>query len=214
MCNLYHHSVSASELKRFAAGLDLPVSTTAAQSNFEPGFVGADSDGPIIAVEGGELVVRERRWGFPSWSEKGKPITNIRNLNSSWWKGANGEYISKSQYRCLVPFNRFAEWDKAKRGNAWFEVHADFPCFAGFWRPWHGERLKNVDGKKRRERTVDDWELYAFMTTEPNPTVAAIHPKAMPAIIATAEEARQWLDAESGSFELQRPLDDALVSIR
>ncbi|MGB3723286.1 MAG: SOS response-associated peptidase family protein, partial [Pacificimonas sp.] len=179
--------------------------------NFAPNYVGADSDGPVIAVEDGQLVVRVRRWGFPAWADKGKPITNIRNLESTWWRGANGEYISKPEYRCLVPFDRFAEWDSTMKANAWFTVDAEFPCFAGFWRPWHGERLKAVEGKKRRQREVDGWELFAFMTTEPNKTVAAVHPKAMPAIITTAADAKRWLTAEPGSLDLQRLLPDDMM---
>ena len=186
MCNLYHHSVGAADLTVFANGLGVPLSASASKSNFEPGFVGADGDGPVLAMVDGALTFSYRRWGFPSWKDGGKPITNIRNLDSSWWRGANGEYISQPEYRCLVPFDRFAEWDAANKRNAWFTVDTAFPCFAGFWRPWNGERLKSVEGKKRRERKVDDWELFAFMTTEPNETVAAVHPKAMPAIIDNA----------------------------
>ena len=212
MCNLYRHKISSAELTAFAEALQIPTGAGFAKGNFEPDYVGADADGPVLAVEDGELVMRTRRWGFPSWKDGGKPITNIRNLDSSWWKGANGEYISKPEYRCLVPFDSFAEWDAAEKGNAWFTIDADLPCFAGFWRPWHGERLKEIEGKKRRQREVDDWELFAFMTTEPNDTVAAIHPKAMPAIITTASEAKSWLAAEEGSLALQRPLPDGMVS--
>ena len=212
MCNLYYHSVSASELKRFGEQLGYSLAPDTDRRNFAAEYVGADSNGPVLSIEDGQLVARQRRWGFPAWAEKGKPITNIRNLDSSWWRGVNGEYISKPEYRCLVPFDRFAEWDSAAKANAWFTVDADFPCFAGFWRPWRGERLKAIEGQKRRQREEDDWELFAFMTTEPNTTVAAVHPKAMPAIITTAEEGRRWLDAEPDSLDLQRPLPDDMVT--
>ncbi len=211
MCNLYHHSVGASDLTVFAKEIGAPLSASATESNFEPGFVGADSDGPVLVMEDGYLTVRKRRWGFPSWKNEGKPITNIRNLDSSWWLGANGQYISQPEYRCMVPFDRFAEWDGANKRNAWFEVDTPFPCFAGFWRPWRGERLKSVEGKKRRERIVNGWELFAFLTTEPNETVAAVHPKAMPAILTTPDEAKLWLSATSESLGLQRSLPDEAV---
>lgn len=214
MCNLYHHSVSAADLKLFAQGFGKPLSAETAKSNFEAGYVGADSDGPVLVIENGALTMRTRRWGFPSWKDGGKPITNIRNLDSNWWRGANGEYIDKPEYRCLVPFDRFAEWDSSAKRNAWFEVDATLSFFAGFWRPWNGERLKAIEGQKRRSREVDDWQLYAFMTTEPNATVAAIHPKAMPVILTTTVEAKKWLTAAPDSLKLQRPLSDGLVSYR
>ena len=55
-------------------------------------------------------------------------------------------------------------------------------------------------------------ELFAFLTTEPNATIAPIHPKAMPVILTTAAEVDLWLAADAQqALELQRPLpDDAL----
>ena len=49
-------------------------------------------------------------------------------------------------------------------------------------------------------------------TTEPNATVAPIHPKAMPVILTTPAEVDLWLAAVAPTaLELQRPLsDDAL----
>lgn len=212
MCNLYHHSVSAAALKLFAQDLGTPLAAQTAVSNFEADYVGADADGPVLVIEDGALKMRMRRWGFPSWKDGGKPITNIRNLDSTWWRGANGDYIEKPEYRCLVPFDRFAEWDSTAKRNAWFEVDAAMAFFAGFWRPWTGERLKAIEGKKRRSREVGQWELFAFLTTEPNETVAAIHPKAMPAIITTADQAQEWLSASADSLNLQRPLPDNMVT--
>lgn len=81
----------------------------------------------------------------------------------------------KAEFRCLVPFSRFAEWDTVSKRNAWFEIDTPQSFFAGIWRPWSGERLATVEGKKRRERQTLEWELYAFLTTDPNLTVAAIH---------------------------------------
>ena len=191
----------------------MPIEKQSAQANYEPAFVGADSDGPIIAVEEGELVVRTRRWGFPAIRDGTKPITNIRNLNSRWWQNLNRDYVFEPAHRCLIPFAAFAEWDASHKRNAWFEIDAAFPCFAGIWRPWHGERLVKVEGKERRERRTQDFELYAFLTAEPNGTVAAIHPKAMPAILTEPDEMLRWLSGGEDSFDLQRPLPDEMVSL-
>ncbi|MGB6231144.1 MAG: SOS response-associated peptidase family protein, partial [Litorimonas sp.] len=154
-----------------------------------------------------------KRWGFPAIRNRAKPITNIRNLESSWWRGANGEYLMQPEYRCLVPFSAFAEWNREEKGNSWFEIDSEAPMFAGIWRPWTGERLAEVQGKKRRQRREQDWQLYAFLTTEPNSIVAPIHPKAMPVILTTPEECEQWMAGGEDSLALQRPLPDALVSL-
>jgi len=209
MCNLYRQDVSQSKITSFLEPSQLRLSENARGRNVEAGYVGADQDGPVLVNAGdGRLDIVTKRWGFPAIRDGAKPITNIRNLESSWWKGANGEYIREPEYRCLVPF---AAFHREEKGNAWFEVNSDAPMFAGVWRPWNGERLTEVAGKKRRQRQVHDWNLYAFLTTEPNAVVAPIHPKAMPVILTTPEECERWMGGGEESLDLQRPLADNMV---
>ncbi|MEM6409899.1 MAG: SOS response-associated peptidase family protein [Pseudomonadota bacterium] len=211
MCNLYRHELATAEAAAIAKEIGSKFDDRSRGLNIEPGYVGADGDGPVLSVVKGELGIHRRRWGFPPIREGAKPITNIRNLKSSWWRGANREFLMDSPHRCLVPFKAFAEWSVADKENAWFEVDAEMPCFAGIWRPWHGERLKEIEGKKRRQREVDDFELFAFLTTEPCETVAKVHPKAMPVILTTANERARWLSGGEDTLDLQRPLDNGLV---
>ena len=79
-------------------------------------------------------------------------------------------------------------------------------AFAGLWASWRGVRGPKsapVDGHH---------ELFGFLTTEANPVVGPIYPKAMPVILLTPEEIEVWLEADIGdAVALQRPLpDDAL----
>jgi hypothetical protein len=49
------------------------------------------------------------------------------------------------------------------------------------------------------------YDIYAFLTTEPNAEVGAIHPKTMPVILTRPEEVETWTTA---------PPDDALIARR
>jgi len=52
------------------------------------------------------------------------------------------------------------------------------------------------------------------MTTEPNAEVGAIHPKATPVIVTTAEAIHLWLTAPAQqALSLQRPLRDGAHGI-
>jgi putative SOS response-associated peptidase YedK len=78
---------------------------------------------------------------------------------------------------------------------------------AGIWKvAWMCER-----NLKEGETTND---LYAFLTTEPNREVGAVHPKAMPVILTTPEEVDLGLTAPiEKALSLQRPLVDGALTI-
>ena len=57
-------------------------------------------------------------------------------------------------------------------------------------------------------------ELFGFLTTEANAIIAPIHPKAMPVILMTPEEADLWLSAEAyDALALQPSLADDVLRI-
>jgi putative SOS response-associated peptidase YedK len=108
--------------------------------------------------------------------------TNIRNTDSKHWKRWLGV-----ENRCVVPFTSFREFNKAAGGDIWFALDDSrlLAFFAGLWTNWNSVRKV-----KEGEATND---LFAFLTTEPNAEVSAIHPKAMPVILRTTDEIERWL---------------------
>jgi putative SOS response-associated peptidase YedK len=107
-------------------------------------------------------------------------VTNVRNVKFPHWRRWLGV-----ERRCVVPFTSFSENELLPDGSrppVWFAFDETRPLafFAGIWTRWTSVR------KVKEGETTND--LFAFLTTEPNKVVGAIHPKAMPAILTTAEE--------------------------
>jgi putative SOS response-associated peptidase YedK len=130
--------------------------------------------------------------------------TNIRNVNSKHWKRWLGV-----ENRCVVPFTSFSEFNKEAGGDIWFAFDEDRPLafFAGLWVP----QWTSVRKVKEGETTTD---LYAFLTTDANAEVGAIHPKAMPVILRTQDEIERWMTAPvEDALKLQRPLPDGSLKI-
>ncbi|TXM66542.1 SOS response-associated peptidase family protein [Methylobacterium sp. WL120] len=165
---------------------------------------------PVVRMREGERTLAMMRWGMPSpeFALKGKKVdagvTNVRNTRSPHWR----RWL-KPHHRCLVPLTSFSEFNAKAGGDIWFALGDDRPlaCFAGILLDGWKSVRKVKDGE-----TVDD--LYAFLTTEPNAEVGEIHPKAMPAILTTADEHETWLSAEwPEAAKLQRPLRDGALKV-
>ena len=79
--------------------------------------------------------------------------------------------------------------------------------FAGLWVPgWESVR------KVKDDLTKDD--LFAFLTTDPNDVVGAVHCKAMPVVLTTLAEVELWLTAPwNDAKALRRPLPDGVLEI-
>lgn len=72
------------------------------------------------------------------------------------------------------------------------------------------------DGLQDRTASLGETtnDLYAFLTTEANAEVFAIHPKAMPVILTTPDEVETWMTAPAEeALKLQRPLPDGALKI-
>ena len=205
MCNLYNQTKAQDAMRQLFAPLPLLDHL----GNLPPlEGIYPDYPAPIIrdSADGREMVMG--RWGMPSpaFAIKDKKtdrgVTNVRNTKSAHWRRWLGP-----AHRCLVPVTRFAEPRGPGKGNAWFALADGGPMFfAGIWTQWTSTR-KIKDGE-----TTDD--LYAFLTTEPNAEVGAIHPKAMPVILTERDEWEMWLTAPwAAAAALQRSLPDGSLQI-
>ncbi|MDI7776606.1 SOS response-associated peptidase [Asticcacaulis sp. EMRT-3] len=209
MCNLYSMTSNKDAIRELARFMK----ATSAVDNLQAmPAIFANGWGPVVrnTSEGRELAMT--RWGMPSpkFALEGKSydsgVTNVRNTASPHWR----RYLGVES-RCVVPATSFCEPDQASgsKQNTWFALDETRPLFffAGIWTPQWTSVRKMKDGE-----TTDD--LYAFLTTEANAEVKAIHPKAMPVFLRNAEEVETWLTAPTEeALKLQRPLPDAALKI-
>src|SRR3984893_687635 len=92
--------------------------------------------------------------------------------------------------------------------TVWFAFDETRPVafVAGIWTRWTSVR------KVKEGETTND--IFAFLTTEPNKEVGAIHPKAMPVILTAREEIDVWMKVPAEeALKLQRSLPDSSLKI-
>src|SRR5256714_4256539 len=227
VCNLYSITTNQAAIIALFRVINRYVGNLAPMPGVFP-----DYKAPIVRNGPGGRELATARWGMPSSSKalmdatkkrceklqaKGKPVdfkellrmepdggtTNIRNVKSKHWTRWLGV-----ENRCVVPFNSFSKFNKSEGGDIWFALDETRPlaCFAGIWTNWTSVR------KVKEGETTND--LYAFLTTDANAEVGAIHPKAMPVILTTPEEVETWMTAPpEQALKLQRPLPDGSLQI-
>jgi len=190
VCNLYSMTKSREALTAYVRAMR-------DRTGNQPPLPAIFPDQLAPVVRTGKDGVREivtMRWGFPPPASGKRPVTNIRNLNSSYWRG----WLDQPRFRCLVPATSFVEYtDSQPKVAHWFALSDERPlfCFAGVWRPWTGER-----GKEEGEH-----HLFAFLTTEANALTKPVHAAAMP-VMLTGEALDTWLEgAANDALALARP---------
>jgi putative SOS response-associated peptidase YedK len=170
----------------------------------------------VVRMGDDGAFVDSMKWGVPLTLPGKRPgttvtkqVTNVRNLDSPFWRGM----LVRPEQRCLVPFTRFAEpVIGGGRAEHWFSIK-DSPvaAFAGVWRIAAPATQSGLDfGSAGAEPE----KVFAFLTCEPNPLVAPLHPKAMP-VILHPEEYQTWLSAEwSEAKALVQPFPSQLMGVR
>jgi putative SOS response-associated peptidase YedK len=194
MCNLYRMTATVDEMRRVFGSFE------GDRDNLPPfGEIYPNYKAPVLRRNGSGLKLEMMTWGFPGpQAAGGRPVTNVRNLKSPFWRSA----LKEPSRRCLVPVTQFCEWtaqpdpETMRKRKVWFG-HTDEPvfAFAGIWR-------------------LDEEASYmSFLTCEPNVTVGAIHPKAMPVMLDRNSFSR-WLDDDHlSACELAVPYVDEKVMV-
>jgi len=199
VCNLYTMTATVDEIRRVFGDFAGDRTNLPPFDEIYPG-----RPAPVLRREGAGLRLETMNWGFPGpAAAKGRPVTNIRNLDSPFWRSA----LNIVERRCIVPVTRFCEWTaepdpatKRKR-KVWFglqpgEIEEEpLFAFAGLWRPGEGG------------------PYMAFLTCAANAVVGAVHPKAMP-VMLRPDDALAWLDRpRESACALALPFADADMRI-
>lgn len=127
----------------------------------------------VVRQMGGQRFLDVMHWGFPPPAGARAPVTNVRNLSSPYWRST----LANPERRCLIPASDFCEWqgEAGRKVARWFSVPGQpIFAFAGIWRP------------------TEAGPVFAMLTCDANPLVAAVHPKAMPVILHYEDHAT-WL---------------------
>lgn len=174
-----------------ALGLDAESAATTDRHNIAPG----SAITALHATSSG-IAAFQPRWGF------------LANASGALLANARAETLAQKptfrdafrRRRCLVPATGFFEWEKRGRARLpWlFRLCGDAPlAFAALW-----------------EQAPDDDARVVIVTTSPNSLMAPIHDR-MPALLATPDTCRAWLDPranEAALSALLSPIDATMMT--
>ncbi len=203
MCNLYSMTKSQKAILELTRAMADSAGNLPVMDEIFPDFLA-----PVVfeGVSGRELT--RMRWGLPGPDlSSGRPVTNVRNTASPYWRRWLGV-----EHRCLVMVDAFCEWadTKPRKTPVWFALDGDRKlfAFAGIWTRWTGTRGTKAEPVSGVHR------LFGFLTAAPNAEVRAVHPLAMPVVLESVEEMEVWLRAGwEEAAKLQRGLRDGGLQV-
>lgn len=197
MCNLYNVKATRAEIRDYYQTSE----DWRREIAVEKDYVAPGKPGYVVREDNGRRVLDTMQWGFPL---NGKPVTNVRNYESPFWKSA----LQEPARRCLVPVTAFQEWtaspdpETGKKRPCWFSLPSQpIFSFAGIWRPTEGA------------------PVFSFLTCgyDGDPAahiVGKVHPKAIP-VILHEEDYDRWLHADlDDALELASPFPSQLMAVR
>lgn len=184
MCGRYGETEGAETLaRRFHATLRAPASGP--RYNIAP-----SQHAPVLAREGGVLLLSMYRWGLrPAWAKEKAP----EPINARSEEAAGKPYFRAAfrARRCLVPASGFYEWQKTADGKVphWIRrADGEALTFAGLWEVWTPQDSEPVHS-------------FCILTTTPNGVMSPIHDR-MP-VILEGDEREAWLDPAATAADLQ-----------
>jgi putative SOS response-associated peptidase YedK len=188
LCHLYSVTKGQQAIRVFGGRHARPDRQSATAVRDLPGLLRPDCPKPTRRSRADDGAVGD---ALPVFALKGKNsdpgVTNDRNVKSPHWRRWLG-----IENRCVAPWASFSENEvrpDGSRPTVWFTFDETRPLafFAGIW-----TRRTSLRKVKEGETTND---IFAFLTTEPNREIGAIHPKAMPVVLTAREEIDVWMNA-------------------
>ena len=102
MCNLYRMTSTVAEIAKTFGSFD-------GDRSYLPSFdaIYPNREAPVLRQQDGKLTLETILWGVPPPAKGSRPVTNVRNLASPFWRSM----LNSPEQRCLLPVTSFCEWE-------------------------------------------------------------------------------------------------------